>query len=155
MPKCRFCNEVVPITADRCPGCGATVDKPGAALEQQVRALLDQGQKIEAVKLYKDQKGTSLLEAKAAVEAMQAGASPTAPPDIGGDLEAELLRLLSRGEKLEAIKLYKDRSGAALIDAKQAVESLAARHGLVSQRVGCLGVVVAVVAAVVLGAMIR
>jgi ribosomal protein L7/L12 len=131
------------------------VDKPTAVLEQQVRSLLDQGQKIEAVKVYKDQTGASLAEAKEAVEAIQAGALPPSPPEIGGDLEAELLRLLGRGDKLEAVKLYKDRMGVALIEAKQAVESLEARHGLVTQRAGCLGVVLAVVlAAVVLGAAI-
>lgn len=41
-----------------------------------------------------------------------------------------------------------------MIEAKQAVESLAARHGLVTQRAGCLGVLVAVVfAAVTFGMM--
>lgn len=39
-----------------------------------------------------------------------------------------------------------------MLEAKQAVESLAARHGLGTQRAGCLGVVLAVVlAAVTLG----
>lgn len=98
MPKCRNCNYDVHPSIGQCPHCGASVDKPMADLEQQVRSLLDQGQKIQAVKLYKDQKGVSLLEAK------------------------------------------------------QAVESLAARHGLVTQRAGCLGVVaVVVLAAVTLG----
>ena len=54
--------------------------------------------------------------------------------------------------KLEAVKLYRDQKGASLLEAKQAVESLAARHGQVSQRNGCLGMVLAViVAAVALG----
>jgi hypothetical protein len=101
MPKCRNCNYDVHPSIGQCPHCGASVDKPLADLEQQVRALLDDGQKIAAVKLYKDQTGVSLLEAK------------------------------------------------------QAVESLAARHGLETQRGGCLGVVLAVVlAAVTFGMMI-
>ena len=155
MPKCRFCNYDVHPSIGQCPQCGAPVDRPKADLEQQVLALLDQGQKIAAVKLYKDQTGVGLAEAKEAVEAMQAGAGPSAPSDIGGDLESELLRLLGGGKKLEAIKLYKDRMGVALIEAKQAVESLAAKHGLVTQRAGCLGMVLAVVvAAVALGMMI-
>jgi ribosomal protein L7/L12 len=91
---------------------------PSADLEQQVRLLLDQGQKIEAVKVYKDQTGASLAEAKEAIEAMQAGAGPPSPPEIGGDLEAELLRLLEAGEKTEACKLYRNRMGVALIEAK-------------------------------------
>jgi ribosomal protein L7/L12 len=131
MPKCRNCNYDVHPSIGQCPHCGASIDKPTANLEHQVRALLDDGQKkIAAVKLYKDQTGVGLAEAKQAVESMQAGAGPPSPSDIGGDLEAELLRLLGRGDKLEAVKLYRDRKGTSLLEAKQAVESLAARHGL-------------------------
>ena len=131
------------------------MDKPIADLEQQVRSLLDQGQKIAAVKLYKDHTGVGLAEAKEAVEAMQAGAGPPPPSDIADDLKSELLRLLGRGDKLEAVKLYKDQKGTSLLEAKQAVESLAARHGLVPQQAGCLGVVLAVVVvAVALGTVV-
>ena len=149
MPKCRNCDYDVHPSIGQCPHCGTPMVRPSADLEQQVRSLLDQGQKLEAVKLYKGETGASLREAKQAVEAMQAGAGPPSPPEIGGDLESELLRLLGRGDKLEAIKLYKDQRGVALLEAKQAVESLAARHGIVTQRAGCLGVLVAVVMAAV------
>jgi ribosomal protein L7/L12 len=126
-----------------------------ADLEHQVRALLDDGQKIAAVKLYKDQTGVGLAEAKAAVEAFEAGVGqPSSPGETDGDLEAELLRLLGRGDKLEAIKFYKDRKGVSLREAKQVVESLAARHRLETQRGGCLGVVAVLVVAVALGAAI-
>ena len=50
------------------------------------------------------------------------------------------------------VKLYKER-GVPLMEAKQAVESLAARHGLVTQRAGCMGMVLAVVLAAVLAAV--
>ena len=154
MPKCFYCNHDVHPSIGQCPHCGATIGKPTAELEQEVRSLLDQGRKIEAVKLYKDQTGVGLADAKNAVEAMQADAVPQS--DIGGDLEAELLRLLGRGEKLAAVKLYKDQKGVALLEAKQAVESLAAKHGLETQRSGCLGVLaVVVLVAVALGMTIR
>jgi ribosomal protein L7/L12 len=144
MPKCRNCNY------------GAPIDKPSADLEQQVRSLLDQGRKIAAVKLYRDQTGLGLAEAKEAVEAMHADAGRSSSSDIGGDLEAELLRLLGRGDKLEAVKLYRDQKGASLLEAKQAVESLAARYRLEPQRAGCLSVVaVVVLASVVFGMTIR
>lgn len=145
MPKCRNCDYDVHPSIGQCPHCGTPMVRPSADLEQQVRSLLDQGQKLEAVKLYKGETGASLREAKQAVEAMQVGAGPPSPSDIGGDLEAELLRLLGRGDKLEAIKVYKDQKGVTLIAAKQAVELLAARHGLVTQRAGCLGVVLVVI----------
>jgi ribosomal protein L7/L12 len=149
MPKCRICNYDVHPNIGSCPQCGAPVDRPSPDLEQQVRTLLDQGQKIAAVKLYKDRTGAGLVEAKEAVEAIQAGADPPAPSDIGGDLEAELLRWLGAGQKIQAVKLYKDRTGVSLLEAKQAVESLAARHGLETQRAGCLGAVLAVVVAAI------
>ena len=150
MAKCRNCNYDVHPSIRKCPHCGASIDKPTADLKQQVRALLDDGQKIAAVKLYKDQTGVGLAEAKAAVEALEAGGGPpSTPAEMSDDLEAELLRLLGRGDKLEAVKLYKDQKGVSLLEAKQAVESLAARHGLETQRGGCLGVVLAVVLAAV------
>jgi ribosomal protein L7/L12 len=152
MPKCRNCDYDVDPSIGQCPHCGAPMGSPSADLEQQVRSLLDQGQKIAAVKLYKDQTGMGLAEAKKAVESMQADAGSSSPSDIGSDLEAALLRLLGRGDKLEAVKLYKEQRSTSLIEAKQAVESLAARHGLVTQRAGCLGVVaVVVLAALVFG----
>jgi hypothetical protein len=110
MPKCRICNYEVHPGIGQCPHCGASIDKPTANLEHQVRALLDDGQKIAAVKLYKDQTGVCLGEAKLAVESMLAGAGPPSTSDIGGDLEAELLRLLGRGDKLEAVIWHADRT---------------------------------------------
>jgi len=154
MPKCRFCNYEVHPGIGQCPQCGAPVDSPNADLEQQVRALLDQGQKIKAIKLYKKETGLGLAEAREAVEAIPSGADTPSSSEIGDDVQTELLRLLGRGDRLEAVKLYKDRMGVGLAEAKQAVESLAARHGLVTQRAGCLGVVLAVaVMAVALGMM--
>jgi len=153
MPKCPICDHDVHPNIGQCPHCGAPSDRPSGDLEHQVHLLLDQGQKIAAVKLYRDQTGVGLAEAKQAVEAMQAGAGPPSLPDIGNDLKSELLRLLGRGDELGAVKLYKDQKGVSLLEAKQAVESLAARHGLDTPRAGCLGVLAAVVmAAVVFGA---
>ena len=65
MPKCRNCNYDVHPSIGQCPHCGAPMDKLSADLEQRVQSLLDQGQKIAAVKLYKDQTGVGLAEAKA------------------------------------------------------------------------------------------
>ena len=111
----------------------------------------NKAEKLEAVKLYKEQADVSLLEAKNAVEAIQRTASP---PEPASDMEAELLRLLEAGKKIEACKLYRNRMGVQLIEAKQAVEALAARHGIVSKGGGCAGVLLAIlVVAVVVGMM--
>jgi hypothetical protein len=65
-------------------------------------------------------------------------------------MEDELLQLLEAGRKLEAVKIYKQRTGVQLIEAKQAVEALGARHGIVPKGGGCAGVLVAIVMVAVL-----
>jgi ribosomal protein L7/L12 len=48
--------------------------------------------------------------------------------------------LAEAGRKIEAIKLFRERTGAGLMAAKEAVEQMAERRGLVmSQGAGCLG----------------
>ena len=57
------------------------------------------------------------------------------------DLERELVGLLKGGHKIEAIKVYRERRDVGLKEAKDAVEALAARQGIVaSQPAGCLSV---------------
>ena len=56
---------------------------------------------------------------------------------------------MNRGEKISATKLYRDRTGANLMESKQAVELLAARHGITIEGAGCSGVTVILVLAVV------
>lgn len=64
-------------------------------LEQEGRSLLDQGKKIEAVKLYKVHTGSGLKDAKDAVEALQRGVSPPKPTEPDVDLDSEVLRFLA------------------------------------------------------------
>lgn len=46
---------------------------------------------------------------------------------------------MAAGRKIAAIKLVRERTGSGLKDAKDAVEALAARHGVAPSRSGCLG----------------
>ena len=109
-------------------------------LEEQLRLLLAEGQKIEAIKVYRERTGAGLAEAKDAVEALEAGQRlPSQAIDRG--FESELVALLEQGQKIEAIRLYRDKTGAGLKEAKDAVEALAAKHGLPVGRSGCAGVV--------------
>jgi ribosomal protein L7/L12 len=118
---------------------------PHSDWENEVRSLLAQGRKLEAVKVYKEHTGASLAAAKEAVEAMEPGTVDSSPAEPDSNLETELLRLLSQGRKLEAVKIYRDRWGVSLREAKEAAESLAARNGIQTQGGGCLGVVVILV----------
>lgn len=118
-------------------------------LEREVRSLLGQGRKIEAVKLYKEHTGCGLKDAKNAVEALQGRAGLPKPNQVDDKLESELLGLLQRGEKLKAVKLYRGQIGANLMESKLAVESIGARHGIMVEEGGCSGVLIVIVVALV------
>lgn len=109
-----------------------------ADLVEQVQTLLAQGQKIQAIKIYREATGAGLAEAKNAVEAIEQG---PARSTTNSDFEQELLSLLEQGRKIEAIKRYREQSGTGLKEAKDAVDLLAARNGFPIKGSGCLGLV--------------
>jgi large subunit ribosomal protein L7/L12 len=150
MPKCPFCEKPISVGTTSCPYCHAPITgmQPPTSddLEARVRALLDQRQKIEAIKLYREETGSSLLDAKNAVEASEAGRGLHIPEkNIPEGLEGDVLRLLGEGKKIPAIKLYRERMGVGLKEAKEAVEALGERHGIVGRGGGCLGIVLVLV----------
>lgn len=57
-------------------------------------------------------------------------APPTPPPPPDPSTDAELLDGLRRGNKIAAIKRYRELTGAGLSASKDAVEALAARLGI-------------------------
>jgi ribosomal protein L7/L12 len=121
----------------------------------EIRSLLEGGRKIDAIRRYREETGADLKQAKDAVEAIERGeAAPTVEPP-SEEFEREILQLMESGQKIEAIKLYRQQTGRDLKAAKDAVEALAARHHVcVPQGRGCLGVVLvaaAVVVAILLG----
>jgi hypothetical protein len=67
-----------------------------------------------------------------------ASSTPAAEP---GSLEADIFALMQGGKKIEAIKVYRQRAGVDLHEAKKFVESLATKHGVAPSTGGCLGVV--------------
>ncbi len=155
MSRCRFCDHVNPAGADHCEQCGTWIDPDLQATEppplaraeslpdelvERLRSLLDNGQKIEAIRVYREATGTGLREAKDAVEALDR------PSPEGSDTEFrdELLHFLKQRQPIQAIKLYRDRTGAGLKESKDAVDELARRHGLTpsGQGKGCAGAIV-------------
>lgn len=117
----------------------------------EVRALVDAGEKIEAIKRYRELSGCDLRTAKEAVEAMAAGGEPVAPaiPPASGPLtpaQIEVIRTLAlQGNQIEAIKRYRTLTGTGLRDAKLAVDALVGEvEAMIPERErksGCLGVV--------------
>src|SRR5258707_1734151 len=83
MVNCMFCDHDNPPGLSRCRNCGAELPETTAPvmpidddLEVRVRSLMDEGQKIEAIKLYRERTGAGLKESKDAVEAIGRGQRP-------------------------------------------------------------------------------
>jgi hypothetical protein len=64
------------------------------------------------------------------------------PTETSEGFETDLLPLLQQGKKIEAIKVYRERTGAGLREAKDAVEAIAGKHGLALSKAGCAGLIV-------------
>ena len=107
----------------------------------RIRELMALGQKIEAIRVLREATGVDLAEAKRLVEA---AADSTLEPAgaTDDDFERELLQLLRAGQKIQAIKRHRERTGMGLKDSKDYVEALAARHGIAPAKAGCFGFLV-------------
>ena len=116
-----------------------------ASLAGKVTGLYQQGKKVEAVKLLREQTGLSLADAVTIVEKIasrsktgpntgsttavrkeRASRSDTAPSTAPVDLDTELevRSLVADGDKITAITLVRARTGWDLSAAKDYVESL-------------------------------
>jgi len=89
---------------------------------------------------------TQCEECRAPLQTAVAGGSDSAPPAPAtvpepGSLEAEILGLMQGQQKIEAIKLYRQRTGVGLKEAKDFVEALAAEQGIAPSAGGCAGMV--------------
>ena len=99
MQRCRFCDHQSPGGVERCTSCGGPLpleksDAPGNADEEAARAPAD-------------------------------------------EFAAQVLDLMKRGRKVDAIRLYRQQRQVGLKEAKDAVEALAAEHGVSPQGRGC------------------
>ena len=149
MKPCPACGQATSETARACEHCGSPVIKSATdnvELADRIRRLVAEGQKIEAIKLLREATGVGLAEAKAGVEAIERGDTSTVTGmdhgavESNDKLEQRLLRLVQEGQKIQAVKLYREHTPSGLKEAKEFVESLAERHGITAPRGGCLGV---------------
>lgn len=104
---------------------GIIPEAAAASMAAELVTLIQTGQKIEAIKRYRQRTGVGLLEAKTAVERI--GAAPRPEPEYrveSSPLETSVRRLLAEGKKIEAIKLYKERTRTGLKEAKSAVDNI-------------------------------
>lgn len=130
------------------------MDADDASLHAELQALLSEGRKLEAIRLYRERTGAGLMESKDAVEALARGEPPAEAGPMDSALQSEILSLLEQARKIEAIKLYRERTGAGLKEAKVAVEALAADRHVAPSRSGCLGLVLLAVLLLAVAAVV-
>jgi ribosomal protein L7/L12 len=114
-----------------------------AAADSIVRAMAARGEIVQAIKMVREMTGLGLKEAKDYVDALpnvppitevarrmalaaSGGAGVSGAAGSGASVRTDALALLARGDKLEAIKLVRERTGMGLKEAKDYVEDLAA-----------------------------
>lgn len=105
--------------------------------------MIANGQKIGAIKRYREETGAGLKEAIVFIEAIESGNTPAASlEDISDHVTQKILGLLQSNKKIEAIKVYRELKGVGLKEAKDAVEALGEQHGIKSAAAGCAGMVI-------------
>ena len=99
----------------------------------EARALMKLGRKIEAIKIVREKTGLGLKEAKDMVETPgfeNGPTSPHAPPaaapanPMDDPRMGEVRALVTAGQLINAIKRYRELTGAGLLEAKNAVEAM-------------------------------
>jgi ribosomal protein L7/L12 len=127
-------------------GLAPTTTPPAtpADVEAEILALLRNGNKIEAIKRLREATGLGLKEAKDAIDALEAAnagspagvytnvgrlledrpnavrASVPAPAEVDSHIQS----LLRSGQKIEAVKLYREVTGLGLKEAKDHVDAV-------------------------------
>lgn len=183
-PTCSAPLDLPPAHADtlRCTYCGAGVlltERSGqvqaaASHPQHTRAIaevlkhLHAGDKIGAIRVYREHFGLGLTEAKDAVDRLEASRGAemltrhmedAASQSRQGEAMTAVLGKLRAGNKIAAIKVYREQFGVGLKEAKDAVELLAASQppGTIPAPAGnpkaVLGAVLAVLAIVMAGVL--
>lgn len=98
------------------------------SLDDVLRGLVDSRQKIQAIKFYRQVMGVGLKEAKEYVDRLEAGVAPGAGVHVASPAHDpqmdEVRRLAQSGQKIPAIKRYRELTGLGLKDAKEAVEAM-------------------------------
>lgn len=95
----------------------------------QLESLVYAGQKVEAIRLYREQAGCSLREAKEAVEAFERGETASlafvpSPPPNAQSMIAQIEEWVQRGNKINAIKVYREYTGVGLKIAKDVIDAI-------------------------------
>lgn len=124
------------------PGKRLTISKEAA---EEIATLLRNNKRLEALKELRAASGADLKRAKEVIDRVAAGQSfrsmvslkgeeqadsdsETELKQIEEELDGRLRDLLAKGRKIDAIKLYREQTGASLKEAKEAIEARDWQH---------------------------
>ncbi len=93
-----------------------------------VTALLQNGHKLDAIRIYREQTGASLKDATDAIKALESKLDADDDSEVEHNQDVETL--LRGGHKLDAIRVYRQQTGASLKDATDEINELAKNLGL-------------------------
>jgi LSD1 subclass zinc finger protein len=142
--RCRFCKNIALV-----PGLPEVKETAPRAALDEVRLLAQNGNMVEAVRRYRELYGCRLKEARDAVDALSAGkviqvhrvfSGPLSVEETSRVLE-EVKELLQSGDKLTALKHYREVNDVSLTQALEVVDQVeAALSGIpVTSRPAILG----------------
>ena len=119
---------------------------------QHIADLIRQGRKLEAIKLFREATGVGLEEAKEQIERIEAnmrtGAriEPASQTDATTDgVPADILEIARSGNKIEAIKQLRERTGLGLKESKDMIDEAVGDTGGGGK--GCMGMIILVASA--------
>lgn len=112
------------MTAD-----GVTEAIARIANDAELRQLIENGNLLQAVRRYKEQHGVGVAEAKQALEAFRSQSERNAKVveavehvvDVTAT-DPQIVQAIRSGKVIEAIKLYRAKTGVSLQDAKAAID---------------------------------
>ena len=154
--RCPYCNSTVIVPesiSDADQGINAAYAQPVNVLASassldlsEIKDLIQQNQKIEAIKRVRYATGLGLKEAKDLVDALERGDDAEAisrmltallyPGNVSPGATAggmlEVMTLAQNGQEIEAIKRYRELTGLGLKESKDAVDAMLAGQPVVS-----------------------
>jgi len=115
-------------STDKPPTIPGGAPLAGEALKAEILTHVREGNKIVAIKVFRDATGLGLKESKDAVEAIAAGRDYDLPPPrpVTTASEHDVEALARSGQAIQAIKLYRELHGVGLKEAKDAVDAMLA-----------------------------
>ncbi|GAB3596170.1 ribosomal protein L7/L12 [Microbacterium tumbae] len=132
----RSMRPQVPKAPQPMPAASPASARPAgpAALPAHATAEIDrlvrEGQKIAAIKVYKDTTGVGLKEAKDRIDRWQLGAvpsaathaAPTTNHSLSDPARRELDRLVAGNQRIAAIKVLREQTGLGLKESKDIID---------------------------------